>query len=89
MGAEKVEENVGRLKLKLRRVTDEARGRADARIGPAWETVQKQIETRKPLRKSELRGKRLLKRIIEGTIQELEKVNRKLEQNIKTCGYAA
>lgn len=89
MGAERVEENVGRLKLKLRTVTDKARARADARIRPAWETVQKQIETRKPLRKTDLRGRRLLKRTIEGTIQKLEKVNRRLERDIETCGYAA
>ena len=89
MGAERVEENVERVKLKLRTATDEVRDRADARIRAAWETVQKQIETRKSLRETELRGRSLLKRIIEGTIQEVEKVNRRLEREVKTCGYAA
>jgi hypothetical protein len=91
MGAEKIEKKVGHLKISLQTVTGEARNKADSRIRPAWKAVQKQLEreTQTPLRKTELRGRRLLKKIIESTIQQLEKLNRRLEHDLKACGYAA
>ena len=90
-GAEKFERNVGRLKISLQAVTDKAIGKADAHIRPAWEAVQKQLrrETKTPLRKTEFQARRFLKRMIESTIQELEKLDRKLEHDSTTHGYAA
>jgi nitrogen fixation/metabolism regulation signal transduction histidine kinase len=90
-GAEKVERKVGRLKLNLQTVTDEARVKADARIRPAWEAVKKRLgrEAKMPLRETKLQARRLLKRIIDSAIQKLEKLNRGLEQDRETHGYAA
>jgi len=80
MGAEKVEKRIGLLKMNLRKVTDEAMDKTNARISPTWKTVQKQVErqTLTFLRKTERRGRRLLKKTIRSTIQELEKLDRKL-----------
>jgi len=89
-GAEKVEAKVGRLRSKLGPVS-ERMDRANARTKLAWQTVEKHLrqDKRTTLRNTELTGRRMLKKIIESTIQELEKLSRKLETDTGISGYAS
>ena len=89
-GAEKVEAKVGRLRSKLAPLS-ERMDRAKARTRLAWQAVEKQLrqDKRTTLRNTELTGRRMLKKIIESTIQELEKLSRKLETDAGIRGYAS
>ena len=89
-GAEKVEEKVGHLRINLRIVTDTL-GRVDARIKSRWVTIQEHFEKddQVTLRITILRGKRVLKQIIESTIHELEKLSRRLETDANLHEYAS
>lgn len=91
IGAEKAEEKIGYLKMTIRTITNKGRNTIDARIRQTLQGIQKQLgrESQMPLRKSELPGRRLLKRIIETAIQELEKLDRRLGQDNKIPRYAA
>jgi len=89
-GAEKVEAKVGRLKSKLGPVS-ERMDRANARTKLVWQAVEKHLrqDKRTTLRNTELSGRRMMKKIIESTIRELEKLSRKLETDTVSRGYAS
>ena len=80
-GAEKAERQVECFKVKLQRTKYDAGQYADAHVRRAWKSAQNKFEREKEnsLRISELKARRILKRIIGATIQQLEKVNKRLE----------
>ena len=89
-GAQKVESKVGRLRSKLGPLSEKM-DRVNARTRLAWQAVEKLVRQDKwtTLRNTEVAGRRMLKKIIESTIQELERVSRKLETDSDIRGYAS
>lgn len=83
-GAEIIEEKVGRLRTNLKPVAEKI-DTVNTRAKLAWEAVQKQTT----LRNTQVQGRRMLKRIVESTIRELEKLSRKLETDVNIRGYAS
>ena len=89
-GAVKVEEKVERLKSNLGPVTEKMH-RVNARTKLAMEAVQDHLhqDKRTTLHNTQLRGRKILRKVIESAIHELENLNRKLETDTDIRGYAS
>lgn len=105
-GAERIEHGVEHLKRNLQSLTNGTRARADPRVKSAWQEARSSMEGAKAeikplmqkveyqsktfLDRAEVRARYVMMDVINGTIQELEKIKRELERSAsKPSGGAA
>lgn len=105
-GAEKIEEGMEHLKRNLRLLTKETKARTDPHVESAWKGARSSVEGAKAeikpllqkveyqskafLDRAEVRARYMVMDVIDGTIQELEKIKRELERSgTKPSGGAA